>query len=189
LAKTTRQAESIVRLKVALRGIRPPVWRRLLVPGRMTLGGLHHVIQAAMGWDDAHLHAFDIAGREYSDPHDVDDAADEERLTVNGVLRSGVSRFTYTYDFGDDWEHAIVIEGKQPLVDGRRYPACVAGKRNCPPEDCGGCWGYQHLLAILADPAHPRRQEWAELIGEDFDPEAFSVEAADARVAARFGCP
>jgi len=107
---------------------------------------------------------------------------------VNGVLRSGVSRFTYTYDFGDEWEHAIVIEGKQPPVDGRRYPACVAGKRNCPPEDCGGCWGYQQLLAILADPAHPRRREWAEMIGEDFDPEAFSVAEADARVAARFGC-
>jgi hypothetical protein len=186
MAKTTRQADSIVSLKVALRGIRPPVWRRLLVPGRMTLGGLHHVIQAAMGWDDAHLHAFDIAGREYSNPHDVDGAADEERLTVNGVLRSGVARFTYTYDFGDDWEHAIMIEGKQPPVEGRRYPACVAGRRNCPPEDCGGGWGYQALLAILADPAHPQHQEWAEMIGEGFDPEAFSVAAADARVAARF---
>lgn len=187
MAKTARQAESIVRLKVTLRGIRPPIWRRLLVPGRMTLGDLHHVIQAAMGWDDGHLHAFDIAGRQYSDPLAVDDVADEERLTVNGVLRSGVSRFTYTYDFGDDWEHVIGIEGKQPPIDGRSYPACVAGKRNCPPEDCGGCWGYQELLAILADPAHPRRQEWVEMIGDDFDPEAFSIEAADARVATRSG--
>jgi len=84
MAKATRQAEGIVSLKVTLRGIRPPVWRRLWVPGRMTLGDLHHVIQAAMGWDNAHLHAFNIAGREYSDPHEVDDAADEERLTVNG---------------------------------------------------------------------------------------------------------
>ena len=187
MAKTARQAESIVRLKVTLRGIRPPIWRRLLVPGRMTLGDLHHVIQAAMGWDDGHLHVFDIAGRQYSDPQAVDDVADEERLTVNGVVRSGASRFTYTYDFGDDWEHVIVIEGKQPPIDGRSYPACVAGKRNCPPEDCGGCWGYQELLAILADPVHPRRQEWVEMIGDDFDPEAFSIEAADARVATRFG--
>ena len=187
MAKTARQAESIVRLKVTLRGIRPPIWRRLLVPGGMTLGDLHHVIQAAMGWDDDHLHVFDIAGRQYSDPQAVDDVADEERLTVNGVVRSGASRFTYTYDFGDDWEHVIVIEGKQPPIDGRSYPACVAGKRNCPPEDCGGCWGYQELLAILADPAHPGRQEWLEMIGDDFDPEAFSIEAADARVATRFG--
>ena len=113
MAKPTRQADSIVSLKVTLGGIRPPIWRRLLVLGRMPLGGLHYVIQAAMGWDDAHLHAFDIAGRQYSDPHDVDGAADEARLTVNGVLRSGVSRFTYTYDFSDGWEHAIVIEGME----------------------------------------------------------------------------
>ena len=142
MAKTTRQAESIVSLKVTLRGIRPPVWRRLLVPGRMTLGGLHHVIQAAMGWDDDHLHAFDIAGREYSDPHEVDGAADEERLTVNGVLRSGVPRFTYTYDFGDDWEHAIAIEGKQPPVEQVRSDwkvvAAVGGTGRPPAAPAGG---------------------------------------------------
>ena len=142
MAKATRQTDSIVSLKVTLRDVRPPIWRRLLVPARMTLGDLHHVIQAAMGWEDAHLHAFDIAGRQYGDPREVDGAADEARLTVGGVLRSGVSRFSYTYDFGDDWEHSIVIEGKRPPVDGHAYPACVAGRRNCPPEDCGGGWGY-----------------------------------------------
>jgi len=187
MAKTARQADSIISLKVALRDVGPPIWRRLLVPARMTLGDLHHAIQAAMGWEDAHLHVFDIAGRQYGDPREVDDAADEARLTVDGVLRSGVSRFTYTYDFGDDWEHSIVIEGKRPAVDGQAYPACVAGRRNCPPEDCGGGWGYQELLAVLSDPAHPRRHEWLEMLGDDFDPEAFAVEAADARVAARFG--
>ena len=187
MAKAARRAESVVSLKVTLRGVRPPIWRRLLVPARMTLDDLHHAIQAAMGWEDAHLHAFDIAGRRYGDPREVDGAADEARLTVGGVLRSGVSRFSYTYDFGDDWEHSIVIEGKRPPVDGQAYPACVAGRRNCPPEDCGGGWGYQRLLAVLRDPAHPRRQEWLEMLGDDFDPEAFTVEAADARVAAGFG--
>ncbi len=140
MAKATRQTDSIVSLKVTLRDVRPPIWRRLLVPARMPLGDLHHVIQAAMGWEDAHLHVFDIAGRQYGDPHEVDEAADEAWLTVGGVLRSGVSRFSYTYDFGDDWEHSIVIEGKRPPVDGHVYPACVAGRRNCPPEDCGGGW-------------------------------------------------
>ena len=72
-------------------------------------------------------------------------------------------------------------------MDGQAYPACVAGRRNCPPEDCGGGWGYQELLAVLDDPAHPRRHEWLEMLGDDFDPEAFTVGAADARVAARFG--
>jgi hypothetical protein len=187
MASGTGRADSIVSLKVSLRGIRPPIWRRLLVPGGMTLGDLHHAIQAAMGWEDAHLHVFDIAGQPYGDPHTVDDVADEERLTVNGVLRSGVPRFTYTYDSGDGWEHAVVIEGKLPPVEGRGYPACVAGRRNCPPEDCGGRWSYQELVAVLSDPAHPRRHEWLEMLGDDFDPEAFAVEAADARVAARFG--
>jgi Plasmid pRiA4b ORF-3-like protein len=184
---TPRHADQLVSLKVTLRGIRPPIWRRLVVPGAMTLGHLHQAIQAAMGWDDEHLHMFDIAGRSYGDPSAVDDVADEEHLTLNGILKSDVARFTYTYDFGDNWEHTIVIEGQPPPVDSRRYPTCVAGKRNCPPEDCGGAWGYQDLLAVLADPAHPRYREWIEMIGEGFDPEDFSVDAADARVAARFG--
>ena len=187
MAKTARHADDIIRLKATLRGIRPPIWRRLALPGRMTLGDLHHAIQAAMGWEDGHLHLFDIAGRHYGDPLTVDEVTDEERLTLNGVVRSGVTRFTYTYDFGDDWEHAITIEGKHPPVEGRRYPACLAGKRHGPPEDCGGVWGYQELLAILANPAHARHQEWIEMIGEGFDPEAFSAEAADALIAARFG--
>src|SRR3954464_16069485 len=88
----------------------------------MALDDLHHAIQAAMGWGDAHLHASDIAGREYGDPREVDGAADEARLTVGGVLRSGVPRFSYTYDFGDDWEHSIVIEGERPPVDGSGLP-------------------------------------------------------------------
>src|SRR4051794_33623713 len=104
MASGTRRADSIVSLTASLRGIRPPIWRRLLVPGAMMLGALHHAIQAAVGSEDAHLHVFDIAGQPYGDPHTVDDVADEERLTVNGVLRSSVSRFTY--DFGDGWEHA-----------------------------------------------------------------------------------
>ena len=187
MAKAARRADSVISLKVTLRDVRPPIWRRLLVPAGMTLDDLHHAIQAAMGWEDAHLHAFDIAGREYGDPREVDGAADEARLTVGGVLRSGVSRFSYTYDFGDNWEHSIVIEGERPPVEGQAYPACVAGRRNCPPEDCGGGLGYQRLLAVLGDPAHPRRHEWLEMLGDDFDPEAFTVEAADARVAARFG--
>jgi Plasmid pRiA4b ORF-3-like protein len=84
MAKATGQTDSIVSLKVTLRDVRPPIWRRLLVPAGMTLGDLHHVIQAAMGWEDAHLHVFDIAGRQYGDPHEVDDAADEARPTRRG---------------------------------------------------------------------------------------------------------
>src|SRR5712692_2550194 len=86
-------SKSIVSLKVTLRGTRPPVWRRLLLPGEMTLGDLHQAIQAAMGWHDGHLHAFDIGSRQYGDRHTVDDVADENRLTLNSLLKSGVARF------------------------------------------------------------------------------------------------
>jgi len=128
---------------------------------------------------------FDVAGRSYGDPARVDDVADDERLTVGGVLKAGVKRFTYTYDFGDDWEHEIVIEGRKAAVGGRRYPACTAGKRNCPPDDCGGVWGYRDLLAALADPSRCQAHERSEWMDMDFDPEQFSVEMVDARIAAR----
>jgi hypothetical protein len=178
--------KSVVSLKVTLRGTKPPIWRRLLVPGAMTLGALHEAIQAAMGWQGGHLHAFDIDGRQYGDRRTVDDVADENRLTLNGVLKSGVTRFGYIYDFGDDWDHTVAIEKIQPAIDGQAYPACVAGKRNCPPEDCGGVWGYAELLQILADPAHPERAERLEWLGEDFDPEDFSIPIANAALTARF---
>ena len=132
------------------------------MPGEMTLGDLHQAIQAAMGWDGGHLHAFHIAGRQYGDPDSLDEVADEEGLTLNKVLNTGVSRFTYTYDFGDNWEHTVLIERPRRPLEAGRYPACIAGKRNCPPEDCGGPWGYQDLLAVLADPTHPEYLERVE---------------------------
>jgi hypothetical protein len=180
-------ATGVISVKVTLRGTKPPIWRRLLLPGALTLGDLHEAIQAAMGWTGGHLHAFDVAGRQYGDPRTVDDVADENRLTLEGVVKSGVARFRYTYDFGDDWEHEVVIEKTPPAEAAKSVPACVAGKRACPPEDCGGVWGYQELLEILADPAHPERAERIEWLGDEFDPEDFSVEIADARLAARFG--
>jgi hypothetical protein len=176
----------IVSLKVTLHGTRPPIWRRLLMPGAMTLADLLEAIQAAMGRRDSHLHAFDIGGRQYGDRRTVDDVADENRLTLGGTLQSGIARFTYTYDFGDNWEHTVIIEKRAPANAATAYPACVAGKRNCPPEDCGGVWGYQRLLAILADPAHPEHAELLEWTGGEFDPEEFDVERANTVLAARF---
>lgn len=132
-------------------------------------------------------YAFDVAGRQYGDPRTLDDVADETKLTLNGLLRSGVARFTYTYDLGDNWEHQVLIERTQPAPDAGRYPACVAGRRNCPPEDCGGPWGYAELLAAIADPAHPEHADQRAWLGEDFDPDEFDVDAADADIANRFG--
>jgi hypothetical protein len=178
--------KTVLSLKIALRGVKPPIWRRLLVPGTMTLGDLHQAIQAAMGWEDGHLHAFDIDGRQYGDRQTVDDVADENRTTLNALLKSGVARFHYTYDFGDNWEHVVAIEKTQPAIDGDGYPICIAGKRACPPEDCGGPWGYQHLLDALADPAHPDHAEQTQWVDEDFDPEHFDPVGVNAVLTVRF---
>jgi len=184
--KAGAPGEAVVRLKVTLKGTKPPVWRRLLVPGSMTLADLCEAILTGMGWVGGHLHSFEVDGRQYGDPSLVDDVADEKRVTLNGLRKSGVKSFVFTYDFGDDWEHGVVIEKAEAAAPGQARPVCVAGARNCPPEDCGGVWGYAELLEILADPDHPEREERMEWIGEDFDPEAFDVAEADRRLAARF---
>jgi pRiA4b ORF-3-like protein len=109
-----------------------------------------------MGWEGDHLHVFDVCGRRYGDRESVDYVADENRIMLNGLMKSGVHRFTYTYDFGDDWEHAVAIEKIEPALEGAVYPVCIAGKRACPPEDCGGPWGYQDLLQVLVDARRSR---------------------------------
>ncbi|PPQ38171.1 hypothetical protein CCS01_02670 [Rhodopila globiformis] len=180
----------VLSLKVTLRHIRPPIWRRIVVPRDMTLADLHRAIQVVMGWEDAHLHAFTVGGRQYSDPQmGLEDAANEARVTLDSLARSGMTRFTYTYDFGDDWEHDILIEKRPPATTANAYPICVAGKRNCPPEDCGGIWGYEELLAALADRDNPEHAERLEWLGEAFDPEDFSVASADVVLGAAFGRP
>lgn len=179
-------AKGVLSLKVTLRNTKPPIWRRILVPGSMTLADLHIAIQIVMGWHACHLHEFDVAGERYGDPSTTDEVADERRLTLNIVVKAGITRFAYTYDFGDDWEHAILIEKAPPAHAATAYPACIAGKRNCPPEDSGGTWGYAELLEILADPAHPQHEEQLEWLGCSFDPEAFSVADADTLLGAGF---
>jgi hypothetical protein len=133
---------TVFSLKVALRGSKPPIWRRLLVADTVTLADLHETIQGAMGWGRCHAHAFDIGGKQYGDPEFLEDISDEAKTTLKTVYKSGATSFKYTYDFGDHWEHTVTLEKAQPAIEGQVYPICVAGKRNCPPEDCGGVWGY-----------------------------------------------
>ena len=190
MAKTSKPKghsdTAAVSLKVTLRYTQPPIWRRLLVPETMTLGDLHHAIQAVMGWDDSHLHQFEVDGQRYGPRALVDDVAEESRLPLDNLVKSGVNRFSYTYDFGDDWEHLIVVEKRQPRLEDKPYPVCIAGKRNCPPDDCGGIPGYERLLEILADPGHPEYAESLEWLGEGFDPEEFDIHNANSALAVRF---
>jgi hypothetical protein len=178
----------IVSLKVTLRGSKPPIWRRLLVKETMNLGDLHIAIQVAMDWDGGHLHAFEVGGEEYGEPGSLEDAKSENRSTLKGIRARGVAKFNYTYDFGDDWEHVIEIE-KKPVAEAPPFvPYCAGGKRAAPSDDTGGIWGYEELLAILADPDHPEREERLEWLDvEDFDPAAFDVEAVNETLARCFG--
>lgn len=177
-----------LQLKVTLRGIRPPVWRRVLVPESMTLGDLHHVIQDAFGWLDGHLHDFAVADRRYGNPANTNDVEDESTFALKRLRTRRIKKIVYTYDFGDDWEHLITVEDAPAMDPGRSYPACIAGRRSCPPEDIGGAWGYARFLAYLADPADPEAADMAEFFGEDleFDPAHFDVAEAQTAIERTF---
>jgi hypothetical protein len=169
-------------LKITLRELRPPVWRRVRVPADITLRRLHRVIQAAMGWQDYHLHEFEIGDRRYGEPDDDPWPGDEPTFNESNVklgtlIERGVERFRYVYDFGDGWEHEIVVEKVEPLDPEQPYPALITGKRACPPEDCGGVYGYLRLLEILADPRHEEHVELREWAGKGFGPERLDLEA------------
>jgi hypothetical protein len=174
------QRGPVLQVKVRLlESSRPPVWRRLLVPADIRLDRLHGVIQAAMGWEDCHMHAFSDGSREWRSDPDLG-RGDERKATLDRLLKGEGERIAYTYDFGDDWEHEITLEGVLTAEPGMRYPVCVAGEGACPPEDCGGVWGYQDLRDALADPAHERHEEMLEWLGlqtaAKFDAARFDVE-------------
>lgn len=167
---------SVYQLKVSLLDTRPPIWRRVLVDGNSTLDHVHEVIQAAFGWWNYHLHEFEVGRERYGIPDPDGDwgepPQDERRTRLDAIAGEG-SSFRYTYDFGDGWDHRIVVEKVLPRTADTATPACIDGRRACPPEDCGGTWGYRELLEILGDPAHPEHDERHEWLGRPFDPEAF----------------
>lgn len=174
----SRDANNIYHIKITLRHLRPPIWRRVLVPGNFTLAQLHTIIQIAMGWQDYHLHQFTIGEIFYSipDPDSWYEVKDERRLRLAQVAATAPFKFRYEYDFGDSWEHDILIEKIEPRQPEGIYPICVKGKRACPPEDCGGVWGYANFITALGDPNHPEHADYIEWWGErDFDPEAFDL--------------
>lgn len=177
----------LFQLKVTLRDVsKPPVWRRVLVPATMTLGELHEVIVRAMGWHGGHLHVFSDGMAEYGMPDPELGHQDEDSIELDEVLSGPGDRLSYTYDFGDDWDHDVKLEKVLPPDAAATVPACLAGKGACPPEDCGGAWGYAELKEAIADPAHEERQELLEWLGlddpADFDAAAFDLDYANARV-------
>ncbi len=173
------------RLKVSLRAVRPPVWRRIEVRSATNLHQLSAELEAAMGWSGGHLHSFEIGGEIYQLPDGEDfgwrPMKDERKATVAKVLPTVGMKMRWDYDFGDGWQHDITVEAIQPAASGVAYPRCTGGRRACPPEDCGGPGGYRNLLDALGDPTHPEHETMAEWAPPDFDPAHFDpVETTDA---------
>lgn len=179
--------QPILQLKVTLRHVRPPIWRRLEVRADSTLFELHRVLQGAMGWTDTHLHQFEQDGVRYGAPdREFGLPMRSERRTRVGDLLSAVkSRLRYDYDFGDDWQHDVVVEALLDEQPDARYPRVTAGKRACPPEDVGGPWGYAEFLAALADPHHEDHAHMRERAGDAFDAERFDLLVANDRLPGR----
>ena len=173
-------------LRVSLDRCQPPVWRRLLVCGRTTLRQLHMVIQSATGWTNSHLYEFRIDPHRYTALETLDEkdgSRDARRMTVARAAATSGGKFEYYYDFGDAWLHTVEVESSEPKRAGILYPRCLAGKRACPPEDCGGVDGYfEFLEALLANPRHPEHHSMRTWIGCPFDPEAFDLDEVNRRL-------
>ena len=169
----------IYQLKVTLQGSHPSIWRRIQTPGDIFLPRLHAVLQIAMGWTNSHLHAFKVAGKFYSEPspdyEGLMDVVDERQVHLGQIAPGVGSRFVYEYDFGDSWEHELVVEKILPAQEGTQYPLCLGGKSACPPDDVGGIWGYSEFLEAIRDPRHPEHDEWLQWAGGQFDPTAFDL--------------
>ena len=176
------KSDLLYQFKITLLGIQPTIWRRIQVKD-CTLDKLHEHIQTAMGWTNSHLHQFDINGERYGDPELLDDGfediacSDSTKTNLSEILPKTKKRFVlkYEYDFGDGWKHEVLFEGG-PTVDPKaKYPLCLEGERACPPEDCGGVWGYCDFLEAIGDKKHEQHHAMLEWVGGRYASEAFNA--------------
>ena len=180
--RTSKKASTIYQIKMTLKGIDPPIWRRIHTPD-CTLEELHEIIQVTMGWEFEHPYRFTIGGVDYADPamtsdEEVEDACGT-RLSAVLPTENRRPRVSYEYDFGDEWIHQLIVEERFLPKAGVKYPICAGGQRACPPEDCGGPWAYSEFVEALHNPDHRRYEELLEWVGGEFDPERFDQEAVN----------
>jgi hypothetical protein len=175
----------ILQLRITLRDIRPPIWRRILVSNDLFLGDLHYTVNRAMGWDNSHMHLFKFGRIQYACSLTVEDCGPpirhEDSVTLAALIKRKGQAFTYEYDFGDSWEHEIKVEDILPFDPQLRLPVCLAGERACPPEDCGGVHGYYQVLEALGNPNDPKLRGFREWIGQ-FNPEEFDSKQVNSKL-------
>ena len=168
-----------VQLRIELQQIKPLIWRRILVPETITLPKLHSILQWTMGWTNSHLHEYQIGRRRYGmlddEGFDDDPPLDERRVRLKPLLEDGLRRFTYLYDFGDGWEHDVIVEDLVLPKSGAPLVVCTAGENACPPEDVGGPHGYFEFLTAITNPLHEEHDSMLTWVGGSFDPKAFSL--------------
>ena len=176
-----KKFDKIYQFKITLRDSKPPIWRRIQVPDTYTFWDLHIAIQDVFGWSDYHLHEFEMIHPSskrkvrigFPDEDFGRDILPNWKQKISDYFSMENKKSDYLYDFGDSREHEITLEKILASEKGVNYPKCVKGKRACPPEDCGGIWGYEEFLEAIKDPEHEQHNEMLEWIGEEFDPEYF----------------
>ena len=179
------ESTPIYQIKITLLRSEPPIWRSILVRSDIKLSRLHKIFQATMGWHDYHMHQFVTDHERYGwpDPEYFDPEAstlNEKHYTLAHIASAEESRFIYEYDFGDCWQHEVVIEKILPADDLFKRPFCVGGANACPPEDCGGMTGYSDFLRILANPDDEEHEEMKEWLGVEFDSTLFDLRHVNA---------
>jgi len=188
----TPAEDQIFQLKITLLGSKPTIWRRVEVSSLFTLADLHTIVQESMSWDNSHLHSFNIKGRLFTSKLDfgIDwdngDYKEAAEMTIKKAFPAEKSKIRYEYDFGDGWEHDILLEKILAPEPDTFYPRCTGGKMACPPEDCGGIWGYYNMLEIMANPKHPEYGDMMEWNDGKIDPEEFSEEEVNDTLEAIF---
>jgi Plasmid pRiA4b ORF-3-like protein len=190
-------AMNIFQIQVVLLGFKPKIWRRILIPSDLLLSDFHKIIQTTMGWTNSHLHHFIKNGIYYSVKFPDDDFWDnkinvdykKKKVCISDILNIEKAKITYEYDFGDGWIHDIILEKILLFDENVKYPTCLAGKMSCPPEDCGGVWGYSDMLEILKQPDTEEYDSYIEWLGGEFDPEYFNKEEVNELLHEKnFGC-
>jgi hypothetical protein len=177
---------SVYQLHISLNDIEPVIWRRIQVLGRVSLYKLNRIIQESMGWTNSHLNLFNINDVEYEvkyeNVEENPDALDEREFKLCQVVQAENVNFTFLYDFGDYWEHSVLVEKILPKEPDVKYPICLDGKRACPPEDCGGITGFVEFVEAVRNPYHEDHQAMIEWVGYKYDPNEFNIALANKRL-------